>query len=193
MRIIAATKNKGKIREIAEILGELGIEVISQADAGIDVEIIESGTTFAENARIKAEAVSLLCNDAVLADDSGLCVEALDGAPGVFSARYSGEHATDSQNTQKLLNNLAGEIKRDAYFESAIVLIFPDGRELCTSGRVTGRITTEPFGGGGFGYDPVFFCTELGKTFGEATDEEKNKVSHRARALQELFELLKTE
>lgn len=193
MRIIAATKNNGKIREIAEILGELDIEVVSQADAGIDVEILETGTTFVENARIKAQAVSLLCDEAVLADDSGLCVDALDGAPGVFSARYSGENATDSENTQKLLSALSGVTNRDAYFESAIVLIFPDGRELCASGRVAGRITTEPYGSSGFGYDPVFFSNELGKTFGEATDEEKNKVSHRARALKELFELLKAE
>lgn len=193
MRIIAATKNKGKIREISEILGALDIEVISQADAGIDVDIVETGTTFIENARIKAQAVSLLCDDAVLADDSGLCVDALGGAPGVFSARYSGENATDSENTSKLLDALSGETNRDAYFEAAIVLIFPDGRELSASGRSMGRITTEPFGGGGFGYDPVFFSTELGKTFGEASDEEKNKVSHRAKALKELFELLKEE
>lgn len=193
MRIIAATKNKGKIREISEILGELDIEVISQADAGIDVDIVETGTTFIENARIKAQAVSLLCDDAVLADDSGLCVDSLGGAPGVFSARYSGENATDFENTSKLLDALSGETNRDAYFEAAIVLIFPDGRELSASGRSMGRITTEPFGGGGFGYDPVFFSTELGKTFGEASDEEKNKVSHRAKALKELFELLKEE
>lgn len=193
MRIIAATKNKGKIREISEILGELDIEVISQADAGIDVDIVETGTTFIENARIKAQAVSLLCDDAVLADDSGLCVDALGGAPGVFSARYSGENATDSENTSKLLDALSGETNRDAYFEAAIVLIFPDGRELSASGRTMGRITIEPFGGGGFGYDPVFFSTELGKTFGEASDEEKNKVSHRAKALKELFELLNEE
>lgn len=193
MRIIAATKNKGKIREISEILGELDIEVISQADAGIDVDIVETGTTFIENARIKAQAVALLCDDAVLADDSGLCVDVLGGAPGVFSARYSGENATDFENTSKLLNALSGETNRDAYFESAIVLIFPDGRELSASGRSAGRITTEPFGGGGFGYDPVFFSTELGKTFGEASDEEKNRVSHRAKALKKLFELLKEE
>ena len=191
MRIIAATKNKGKIREIADILGELGIEVVSQADAGIDVEVYETGTTFLENARIKAQAVSLLCDEAVLADDSGLCVNSLGGAPGIFSARYSGENATDTENTNKLLNELSSSQDREAYFETAIVLIFPDGRELTANGRVTGRITFEPHGNGGFGYDPVFYCTELGKTFGEATDEEKNSVSHRARALKELFELLK--
>lgn len=191
MRIIAATKNKGKIREISEILGKLGIEVVSLSDAGIDVEIIETGTTFIENARIKAEAVSLLCDDAVLADDSGLCVDALDGAPGVFSARYSGEGATDASNTAKLLDNLSGTVNRDAHFETAVVLILPDGTELSAHGYVAGRITANPVGNGGFGYDPVFYCNELGKTFGEATEEEKNRVSHRSRALSELYELIK--
>ncbi len=191
MRVIAATKNKGKIREIAEILGKLGIEVISQADAGIDIEVIETGTSFIENARIKARAVSLLCDDAVLADDSGLCVDALDGAPGIYSARYSGEDASDSENTTKLLGELEGVTNREAYFETAVVFLFSDGRELSASGKVSGRITTEPSGEGGFGYDPVFHCTELNKTFGEATDDEKNSVSHRARALTALVELLK--
>lgn len=191
MRIVAATKNKGKIREISEILGGLGIEVVSLSDAGIDVEIIETGTTFIENARIKAEAVSLLCDDAVLADDSGLCVDALDGAPGVFSARYSGEGATDASNTAKLLQNLSGTVNREAHFETAVVLILPDGTELSAHGRVSGRITAQPVGESGFGYDPVFYCDELGKTFGEATDDEKNRVSHRSRALTELFELIR--
>lgn len=193
MRVIAATKNKGKIREISEILGELGIEVISQADAGIDVEVLETGKTFLENARIKAQAVSLLCDDAVLADDSGLCVDALGGAPGIYSARYAGEDATDSDKINKLLGELEGETNRDAHFETAAVFILPDGREISASGTVRGRITTEPSGGGGFGYDPIFFSTELGKTFGDATEEEKNSISHRSRAIKELFNILKEE
>ncbi|MBQ7794907.1 MAG: XTP/dITP diphosphatase [Clostridia bacterium] len=191
MRVIAATKNKGKIREIADILGELGIEVISQADAGIDVEILETGTSFIENARIKARAVALLCDDAVLADDSGLCVDALGGAPGIYSARYAGEDATDTDKINKLLSELDGETNREAHFETAVVFLYPDGRELTASGEVPGRITLSPQGEGGFGYDPVFYSTELGKTFGEATEEEKNKISHRAKALGALFELLK--
>ncbi len=191
MRVIAATKNKGKIREISEILGRLGIEVISQGDSGIDVDILETGKSFIENARIKAEAVSLLCDEAVLADDSGLCVDALGGAPGVYSARYAGEDATDSDKINKLLSELDGEMERDAHFETAVVFIYPDGRELAVTGRVDGRITLSPKGDGGFGYDPVFYSTELGKTFAEATEAEKNSVSHRARALTALYDLLK--
>lgn len=191
MRVIAATKNKGKIREISEILGELGIEVISQVDAGIDVEVLETGKTFLENARIKAQAVALLCDDAVLADDSGLCVDALGGAPGIYSARYAGEDATDRDKIEKLLGELGEEINREAHFETAVSFILPDGREISASGTVPGRITKEPSGEGGFGYDPIFFSDELGKTFGDASDEEKNSVSHRARAIKALFEILK--
>lgn len=193
MRVIAATKNKGKIAEIAEILSGLGVEVISQADAGIDVEILETGTSFVENARIKARAVALLCDDAVLADDSGLCVDALGGAPGIYSARYAGEGAPESAKIEKLLGEMDGETNRAAKFVTSVVFRFPDGHELTASGEVNGRITTEPMGDGGFGYDPIFFCTELGKTFGEATEEEKNRVSHRAKALHMLFEMLKNE
>ncbi len=191
MRVIAATKNRGKIKEIAEILGGLGFEVISQADAGIDVEILETGTSFIENARIKAQAVALLCDDAVLADDSGLCVDALDGAPGIYSARYAGEDASDADKIRKLLGELDGEQAREAHFETAVVFLYPDGREIVATGRVDGRITNAPEGEGGFGYDPIFYSTELGKTFGEAADEEKNAVSHRAKALEALYELLK--
>lgn len=191
MRVIAATKNKGKIREISEILAELGIEVISQVDAGIDVEVLETGKTFLENARIKAQAVALLCDDAVLADDSGLCVDALGGAPGIYSARYAGEDATDKDKIEKLLGELGSEMNREAHFETAVSFILPDGSEINASGTVPGRITMEPSGDGGFGYDPIFFSDELGKTFGDATDEEKNSVSHRARAIKALFEILK--
>ncbi len=191
MRVIAATKNKGKIKEIADILSSLGIEVVSQADAGFDVEILETGTSFMENARIKAEAVSWFCDDAVLADDSGLCVEALGGAPGIYSARYAGEDATDKDKIDKLLAELDGENDREAHFETAVVFIYPDGREVTATGIVEGRITLSPHGEGGFGYDPVFYSTELGKTFGEATDEEKNRVSHRAKALYALVDILK--
>ena len=193
MRVIAATKNKGKIREIAEILGGLGIEVVSQSEAGIDVEVFETGTTFIENARIKAQAVALLCDDAVLADDSGLCVEALGGAPGIYSALYAGEGAPESAKIDKLLGEMKDETNRAARFETAVVFIYPDGREIVATGEVQGRITMMPLGGGGFGYDPIFYSTELKKTFGEATDEEKNRVSHRAKALSALYEKLKAE
>lgn len=191
MRVIAATKNKGKINEIEQILGGLGIEVISQADAGIDVEVFETGTTFMENARIKAQAVSLLCDDAVLADDSGLCVEALGGAPGIYSARYAGENAPEEAKIDKLLSEMRDEKNRAAKFVTAVVFIYPDGREITATGEVHGRITMLPLGGGGFGYDPIFYSNELKKTFGEASDEEKNSVSHRAKALSSLYEKLK--
>lgn len=193
MRVVAATKNSGKIKEISEILGELGFEVVSQIEAGIDVEVFETGKSFLENAEIKARAVALLCDDAVLADDSGLCVDALDGAPGIYSARYAGENASDRDKIDKLLSELDGEMNREAHFETAVVFILPDGRELNARGVVTGRITTEPSGEGGFGYDPIFFSTELGKTFGDCTDEEKNAVSHRSRAIKELLGKLKEE
>ncbi len=191
MKVVVATKNKGKIREISEILSTLGIEVVSLDDIGIDAEIEETGETFEENARIKAEAISLLTNEAVLADDSGLSVDFLGGAPGVYSARYAGEGATDKDRINKLLSEMEGIEERDAHFECAIVLKFPSGEEIVSKGKAYGRILLEPIGDGGFGYDPVFFSKELGKSFGEATEEEKNRVSHRAKALFQLLEILK--
>ena len=191
MKVVAATKNKGKIMEISEILSALGIDVVSLDDMGIDVDIEETGITFEENARIKAEAISLLTNEAVIADDSGLSVDFLDGAPGVYSARYAGEGATDKDRINKLLEELKDTQQRDAHFECAIVLKFPSGDEIVSKGEAHGRILSEPSGDGGFGYDPVFFSKELGKSFGDATEEEKNKVSHRAKALFGLYEKLK--
>ena len=193
MKIIAATTNKGKIREFQEILGKLGYEVVSMHDEGIDVEVEETGTTFAENALIKARAVSLLCDFPVIADDSGLCVDALDGAPGIYSARFAGDGATDEDRNIKLLEVMEAEENRKAQYVASIALIFPDGRELVTEGTVEGEILREEMGTGGFGYDPLFMCTEIGKCFGIATPEEKNAVSHRGRALMKLFDILKEE
>lgn len=193
MRVIAATKNKGKIREISDILESLGFEVVSQNDMGIDVEVLETGKTFTENALIKARSVQLLCNDAVLADDSGLCVDALGGAPGIYSARYAGEGATDKDKIDKLLAELGEETNRSARFEAAVAFIFPDGREITVTGKTEGRITFEPVGEGGFGYDPIFYSNELKKTFAEASNEEKNNVSHRAKALKALCDILRNE
>lgn len=193
MQVIAATKNKGKIAEISEILKPLGFEVVSQGDAGIDVEVFETGKTFMENARIKAQAVALLCDDAVLADDSGLCVDALGGAPGIYSARYAGENASDEEKIAKLLGELADKTDRTAKFVTAVVFLYPDGREVSATGEVCGRITAEVHGDGGFGYDPIFYSNELKKTFGEASAEEKNAISHRAKALSALCEKLKSE
>ncbi len=190
MRVVAATKNRGKIKELTSILSKLGIEVVSQGDYGINVDIVETGKTFKANALLKARAIALMCDDAVLADDSGLCVEALDGAPGIYSARYAGENATDTDRVHKLLTELEGVKNRRAKFVTAIAFIFPDGGEITVSGETHGSITEVPRGSSGFGYDPVFLSDDLNKTFGEATEEEKNSVSHRARAIQALAEEL---
>ncbi len=191
MKIIAATKNQNKIREITEKFAPLGFEVISQNDADIDIDVEETGDTFAKNALIKARAVAMVCDDYVLADDSGLCVDALDGRPGVLSARYAGEGASDSEKIKKLLGELDGVENRTAKFVTNIAFIFPDGKEIITQGEVTGRILREARGENGFGYDPVFFSDELGKSFAEATLEEKNTVSHRSRALSALYDEIK--
>lgn len=192
-RIIAATKNKGKICEIQSILGRLGFDVISQADANIDVDIEETGKTFEQNALIKARAVAMMCDDVVLADDSGLCIDALDGAPGVYSARYAGEDASDSDRMRKVLDEMKDANDRKARFVCVVAMIFPDGRELTCEGETKGVITREPRGDGGFGYDPIFFSDELKKTFGEATQQEKDVVSHRAHALENLCSRLEEE
>ena len=188
MKIIAATNNKNKVREISEIFTPLGFEVISQSEAGIDVEVEETGSTFEQNALIKARAVAMLTDDYVIADDSGLCVDALGGRPGVMSARYAGSGATDADRIEKLLGELNGETNRSAKFVCSIAFIYPDGRELVAMGEVKGHILDEPRGENGFGYDPVFFSDELSKTFAEATNEEKNSVSHRGRALAAMYE-----
>lgn len=193
MKIVAATTNKGKIREFQEILSELGYEVVSMHDEGIDVEVEETGSTFAENALIKARAVSLLCDFPVIADDSGLCVDAMDGAPGIYSARFAGEDASDYDRNVKLLETLEGEENRKAKYVAAIAYISPDGKEITTEGTIEGEILTEEHGTGGFGYDPLFWCTEIKKCFGLATPDEKNAVSHRGRALKKLCEILKEE
>lgn len=190
MRIIAATKNQGKIAEIQKILGKLDLEIISQGDVDINVDIEETGATFAENALLKARAVAMLCDEPVLADDSGLCVDALGGKPGIFSARYAGEDATDAEKMEKILFEMQGVTDRTARFVSVVALILPDGDEIVAEGAVEGHITEEPMGVGGFGYDPIFHCDELGKTFGVASAEEKNAVSHRGRALEALYQKL---
>ena len=156
MNIVVATKNKNKVFEIARIFEPLGFTVMSQEDAGIDVDVEETGNTFAKNALIKARAVAMLCDDCVLADDSGLCVEALDGRPGVYSARYAGPGASDMEKIEKLLIEMQDKTNRKAKFVTNIAFIFPDGREIVTQGEVCGRILREPAGENGFGYDPIF-------------------------------------
>ncbi len=186
---VLASHNAHKLAEIRAILADEFDKVLSLKDVGIEVDIDETGTTFEQNAYIKAKAIAdLLPGYAVVADDSGLCVPCLGGAPGVYSARYAGEVCDDHANNRLLLHNLHEREKtlprdRNAYFVSAVVLLFPDGRYISGEGRVDGTILDEYRGKGGFGYDPLFLCTELNKTFAEATAGEKNSVSHRARAL----------
>ncbi|NCA92526.1 XTP/dITP diphosphatase [bacterium] len=190
MKLVIASNNKHKIREIREILGNFFEVAYSLSDLGIDTEIIEDGATFFENALIKAKAISEMTNMVALADDSGLVVDALGGAPGVYSARYSGEGHTDEKNIDFLLNNLNGIIQRKAHFACCIVLHFPDGTYLSAEGKTDGEILPKREGEGGFGYDPVFFSYDLNKSFGIASSEEKNAVSHRGRALRSLQAML---
>lgn len=182
MKIVVASGNSHKIQEIAQILE--GVELVSMREMGFDGEIEENGATFKENALIKAKFIAERFNLPALADDSGLCVDALDGAPGVYSARYSGKG--ENENRKLLLKNLEGKVNRTAQFKSAVCLYFPDGRILFGEGQCEGRILFEDTGDGGFGYDPLFFSYDLQKSFGLATAEEKNKVSHRFRALCDL-------
>ncbi len=180
--LVVASGNKNKLREIAEIFTEF--EVRSQAQMGFDADVEETGATFAENALIKARAACQALGVMALADDSGLCVDALGGAPGVYSARYSGGHGNDQANRDLLLKNLEGKSDRSAHFCSAMALVYPDGREFVAEGRTFGTILEREVGTGGFGYDCLFLSDDLGVSFGVATPEEKNGVSHRFRALQ---------
>ncbi len=184
-QLVVASNNAHKLREIAEIFR--GFEILSQKQAGFDEEVEETGVTFMENALIKARAACKALGLPALADDSGLCVDALDGAPGVYSARYCGYHGSDKENRDLLLKNLEGVKDRRAHFTSAIALVYPDGTELLAEGHTYGNILFEEQGEGGFGYDCIFESEDLGKSFGLATAEEKNAVSHRFRALQELL------
>ena len=179
--LVVATGNAHKLREIAQIFPEY--EVVSQKQAGFFDEVDETGVTFMENALIKARAACKALGLPVLADDSGLCVEALGGAPGIYSARYSGAHGDDKGNRTLLLKNMQGIADRRSYFACAVAVVSPDGREWTAEGRTHGSILTEEQGEGGFGYDPIFFSDDLKKSFGIASAEEKNAVSHRYRAL----------
>lgn len=188
-RLVVATGNAHKLREIAQIFTQY--EVVSQKQMGFNEDVEETGSTFQENALIKARAASKALGESVLADDSGLCVDALGGAPGVYSARYCGHHGSDEENRATLLKNMQGMENRRAYFTSAIAIVTPSGEELVAEGRTYGNILLEEQGEGGFGYDPLFFSDDLQKSFGEATAEEKNAVSHRFRALQAMLQILK--
>lgn len=190
MELVIASNNRHKVSEIKKILsGKFG-KIYSMSEIGIDVDPAETATDFLGNARIKALAVAALTDKAVLADDSGLEVEALGGRPGVYSARYAGEPVSDERNNEKLLREMSNVPDRSARFVTTMVLLLPDRREIVGVGEVKGAITRQKQGTNGFGYDPLFYAYELGKTFGEASDDEKNAVSHRSRALAELLKQL---
>ncbi len=191
--IVLASNNKNKIKEFKEIFSDYNI--LSLNDIGFNDEIEETGETFLENAFIKAKTIHLFLKDKnldydVVSDDSGLCVEVLNGAPGVYSARYAGGHGNDDENIKKLLKELEGKDNRKAYFICSIVLYESDGKYYDVEGKTYGTITNEKIGDDSFGYDPVFLSDDLGKTFGEASADEKNKVSHRGRAINQLKLLL---
>ena len=191
-KLIFATGNEHKMKEIRMILGDLDYEILSMKEAGIDVDIVEDGKTFEENATIKATAISKIANCIVLADDSGLEVDYMDKKPGIMSARWMGEDTSYRIKNQKIIDNLEGvpEEQRTARFVCAIAAAFPDGRVVTRRGTIEGRIGYEPAGENGFGYDPIFYVPEFGKTTAELSPDEKNKVSHRGRALEMIKEVL---
>lgn len=192
-QILFATGNNGKMKEIKRILEDLGMEICSMKEAGISIDIEENGTTYEENALIKARAVAACTDKIVLADDSGLEIDYLDREPGVHSARYMGEDTSYTIKNANLIHRLEGvpEDQRTARFVCAIAAVLPDGRELTTRATVEGRIGYEEKGQGGFGYDPIFYIPELGKTTAELTEDEKNEVSHRGKALRLMKEALR--
>lgn len=184
--IVLATTNKGKTKEIREILKNFPIEIKNLEDFGPIPEVVEDGETFDDNAYKKAAFTAKVLGYPALADDSGLCVDALDGAPGVYSARYAGENASDKDNVAKLLDALKDEDNRKAAFECVISIAVPTGAALTYEGRCEGILTREPEGDNGFGYDPLFFFPKFKKTFAQLSLDEKAEVSHRGRALKEV-------
>ena len=192
MKFVLASHNPGKLAEMQSILSGYGVEVVSPAEVGVSLEVEETGGTFGENAMLKAKAYCEASGLPAIADDSGLCVDALNGGPGVYSARYGGEDLDDRGRCMLLLSNLRGQTTRAAHFSCAIACAFPDGRTLTAEGRCDGAIAFAPLGDGGFGYDPVFLVPEKGKTFGQLSAEEKSAISHRGKALAAFAEKLGT-
>ena len=184
MKMVLASKNQKKMKEMNEILSGMGVEVCLQSDVGIDIDVEETGTTFEENSLLKAKAVMEASGLPAIADDSGLCVDALNGAPGVYSARYGGDGLDDTGRYRLLLANMPRGAARTAKFVSVITCCFPGGEVLTARGECPGTIAFAPMGEGGFGYDPVFFLPKLKKTFAQLSPEEKNAISHRGKALE---------
>ncbi|WP_078545257.1 XTP/dITP diphosphatase [Litchfieldia alkalitelluris] len=191
--LIIATKNKGKVRDFKELFSSKGFTVKSLLDFPELADVDETGKTFIENAALKAEQISKELDCIVIADDSGLSIDALNGDPGVYSARYAGEHKSDADNIKKVLKQLEGvpEDKRNARFHCALALTIPEGETHIVEGTCEGMIAFEQKGEHGFGYDPIFYIPELNKTMAQLTSEEKNKISHRANALKKLEDKIK--
>lgn len=192
-KVIFATSNEGKMKEVRAILEDLGMEVLSMKEAGIHVDVVEDGTTFEENAVIKATEIQKVCGEIVLADDSGLEVDYLNKEPGIYSARYMGEDTSYKIKNQNIIDRLDGveDERRTARFVCAIAAAFPDGTVEVTRGTIEGRIGYAESGENGFGYDPIFYVPEYGCTTAQLSPEQKNEVSHRGKALREMKEIMK--
>lgn len=190
MKLIIASNNAHKLVEMKAILGEFFDEILSLREAGIEHETVEDGSTFLENAEKKAREIAEISGCCAIADDSGICVDALGGAPGIFSARFCGRHGDDEANNDLLLEKLEHEENRCAHYTCAVVLAYPSGETVSAEGYFYGEITRERVGKNGFGYDPLFFLPEYGCTVGELDPEIKNRVSHRAKAIRALAEKL---
>ena len=193
MKLIIASNNNHKLIEIKAILGGLFEEILSMREAGIEHETVEDGSSFMENAVKKAKEIAELSGCCALADDSGICVDALDGAPGIYSARFCGHHGDDEANNRLLLKKLEGRGDRGAHYTCAIALVYPDGRQVYAEGYMYGQIGYEEKGENGFGYDPLFFLPEYGCTAAQLSPEQKNQISHRASALHALLAQLRME
>lgn len=183
MKFVLATQNPKKKAEMSAILSALGVEIVTEEELGVHVEVEETGTTFAENAALKAKAVMEATGLPAIGDDSGLCVDAMNGAPGVYSARYGGEGLSDGERCRLVLEAMAGQTDRRAHFETVICCAIPGGDWFAARGECHGTIAYAPRGDNGFGYDPIFFLTEQRKTFAQLTAEEKAAISHRGNAL----------
>lgn len=190
MKFVLATQNPKKLKEMKAILEDLGVEIVLESDIGLKLEVEETGETFAENSLLKAKAVMEASGLPAIADDSGLCVDALNGGPGVYSARFGGEGLDDRGRYTLLLELLRGQSDRRAHFHTTITCAFPNGDVLTADGEVQGTIAFAPMGEGGFGYDPVFFCPEKRMTFAQLPAEEKAAISHRGNALRAFREKL---
>ncbi len=190
MKLIIASNNKHKIKEIKKILGDRFDPILSLDEAGIVHETVEDGKSFLENACKKAREIAEISGAAAIADDSGICVDALNGAPGIYSARFAGTHGNDADNNALLLKKLEGVSNRGAHYTAAIALVYANGKEVCAEGYMYGDILTYEIGDGGFGYDPLFVPRGYTCTVAQLSADEKNEISHRARALEALLSKL---